>query len=56
MLYTCYKGFEMNEELLQQIKTIKETLKKSGFVIDGIFRLWIHDENRDDGDVDIAIE
>ncbi len=43
----------MNEQILQQVKNIKETLKKDGFVIDGIFGSYARDEFTMASDLDL---
>ncbi|WP_455757563.1 nucleotidyltransferase family protein [Sulfurimonas sp.] len=39
--------------IFNKIKSLKETLKNDGFIIDGIFGSYARDENTKDSDVDI---
>lgn len=43
----------MNEQMLQQIKSIKETLKSDGFIIDGVFGSYARDEAKNESDLDL---
>jgi len=43
----------MNEQRLQQVKNIKETLKKDDFIIDGIFGSYARDESMVVSDLDL---
>jgi predicted nucleotidyltransferase len=43
----------MNRKILGQIKSIKETLKSDGFIIDGIFGSYARDESTVKSDLDL---
>jgi len=43
----------MNEQMLQQIKSLKKSLGEDGFIIDGIFGSYARDEFTPQSDLDL---
>lgn len=40
-------------EIFEKVKSLKDTLKNDGFIIDGIFGSYARDDFKEDSDVDI---
>ena len=43
----------MNKQILREVKTLKNSLKSDGFIIDGIFGSYARDEFTQESDLDL---